>query len=207
PLPSCVFRQWAAGGVDPVVGAAVEHRYAVVAGPSQHGGGGHGAFAVATHDRDRLVRYRVGVGGQVAEFDVQGAGQMPRGVLAVLPDVEERPGYPVGPDQSGGGDRAAGRAPGGDAAGQFPGDVGEVDGERGPEDVGRVLVGVADDDDRDGGVQEPAQPGGELGPQRDRDGAGQVSGGDVGHRADVEDDRNAGETPPHRRRVQAGEGG
>src|SRR6266702_6442215 len=196
-----------AGGLRPVVGAAVEHRHAMVAGPSQQRGGGHRAFPVPTHHGDRLVGHRVGVGGQVAEFEVQGGGQVPGGVLGVLAYVEDRPGYPVGPDQPGGGDLAAGRAPGGDAAGQFPGNVGEVDGQRGPEDVGRVLVGVADDDDRGGGVDQPAQPGGELGPQRDCDRAGQVSGGDVGHRAYVQDDRPVGEAPPHRRRVQGGKGG
>src|SRR5439155_9603904 len=127
----------------------------MVAGPAQQGGGGHGAFAVAAHDGDRLLGYRVGVLDEVAEFDVDGVGQVPGGVFRAVPYVEDRCLDLVGADERGGGDRACGGPPRGDTAGQFAGDVGEVDVEHGPEDVGGVLIGVADDDDRDGGVEQP----------------------------------------------------
>src|SRR5262249_9728565 len=148
---SRAFLQWAADAAGPVVGAAVEHRYAVVAGPAQQGGGGHGPLAVSTHDGDRLVRHTIRIAGEVAEFEVDGVGYMPGGVLVVLADVEDRPGHAVRPKQRRGDEGAAGGSPAGDAAGQFPGDVGEVDGQGRPQDVGGVLVGVADDGDRDCG--------------------------------------------------------
>src|SRR5216117_1739750 len=112
----------------------------------------------------------------------------------------------VGVDERGGEDRASGGPPGGDTPGHFTGDVAEVDVQRRPEDVGGVLVGVADDDDRDGGVEQPAEPGGELCPQRDRHRAGYVPGGDVVDRTHVNDDRPGANEPPYRRRVERRQG-
>src|SRR5438874_8151820 len=108
----------------------------MVAGPAQQGGGGHGAFAVAAHDGDRLLGYRVGVLDEVAEFDVDGVGQVPGGVFRAVPYVEDRRLDLVGADERDRVDHATCGPPPGDATGQFAGDVGEVDVQRGPEDVG-----------------------------------------------------------------------
>jgi hypothetical protein len=87
----------------------------------------------------------------------------------------------------------SGIGPRGYAAGQCADDAVVADVDRVPEDVGCGLVGVAHDDDRRGGIDDPAEPGREPGPQGDRDRAGKVAGGDVGDRAYVDDDGSPAE--------------
>lgn len=66
-----------------------------------------------------------------------------------------------------------------------------------PENLGGVLVGVADDDVGRGRLQQPAEPGGELRAQRDRDRAGDVGGGEVAGGPHIDQGRPFGQQRPH----------
>jgi hypothetical protein len=87
---------------------------------------------------------------------------------------------------------------------EFADDRGVADVECGPENVGWVLVGVPDDDDRHVRRNEPTQPGGVLLAQRDGDRAGDVPGGVVADQSYVDGDCPVAEQTTHLRRVEAG---
>jgi hypothetical protein len=70
------------------------------------------------------------------------------------------------------GQRESGRLPRSDPAVELTGDALIADLEALPDDLVRVLVLVADEHEWALGVSEPAQPGGERGPERDRQRAG-----------------------------------
>ena len=61
----------------------------MVAGALREAGGGHGAFAVPAGDHGAF-RCFPGMAGEVAEFDVDRAGDVPGDVLGTLPDIEDR---------------------------------------------------------------------------------------------------------------------
>ena len=115
---------------------------------------------------------------QVAELDVPASGTCPASYSAVGGRRARRPSTSAGSDERVRRRRrpAAGQAV--DAAGQLAGEVVVADLRGLPEDLGGVLVRVADDDERAVGGRQPAEPGRERGPQRDRDGAGDVAGGE-----------------------------
>ena len=163
---------------------------------------GGGALAVPAHRDDRPGR-QVSAG-QRAELDVAGAGQVAVGVLAGLPDVDDRPGRPARRPAGGGGDRLPGGGPGGDAAGELADEVVVADLAGLPDDLVGVLVGVADEHQWRRRVgHEPAQPGRERRPQGDGERAGEVPGGVVGRRTHV-DDLGAGAHPQHSSTVSGG---
>ena len=145
------------------------------AGALQHAGGGHGPLAVPAHHRQRP-------GGRPwpparPPSSTCRAGQVPAGALAGLADVEHRAPSPAcsGPTSSRRPGRAAGGPPGGHAAGQLPDELLVADVER----LAHQLVGgswsaLRTTQQWPVGVHQPAQPGGELRPQRDRQRAGDV---------------------------------
>ena len=98
-------------------------------------------------------------GGEGAELDVVGAGQVTGGVLAVLADVEHGGRSICRRDERGGRGRLPGGRPGRHAAGELPGEVVVADLEGLPDDLAAVLVGVGDDDDRGVrvGTSQPSQ--------------------------------------------------
>src|SRR6185437_5824435 len=105
-----------------------------------------------------------GAGGQIAQLDVQGAGDVSGGVFAALAHVEQRAALrPVGGEEGGGGLGAAGFEPGGHAAGEVPGQMLVADFQCLPQRLVQVsvLVLVGEQDQRRVGGQQPAEPGGE----------------------------------------------
>ena len=160
-----------------------------------------GALAVPAHHHDRPARQVVGACSARAPSSMWRApGRCPAAYsVAWRTSSTSDASDLVGADQRGGGDRRSGGGPGGDAAGELAGEVVVADLERLPDDLGRVLVGVADDDQRPVGRDQPAEPGGERRPQRDRHRAGHVAGGVVGDRPYVDHDRARRPAGPRRR--------
>ena len=62
---------------------------------------------------------------------------------------------------------------------------------------GEVLAGAGDEDERGVVGHQPAEPGGELVAQRVGDSAGEVSGGEAGEGADIDDQRALVPQPAH----------
>ena len=128
---------------------------------------------MTAHHDDRTVRNTGEVVGEVSEFDVGRARDVPRRVFAGLADVQDRvPGvHPFdhldGPDQGQMVSAAVFPGPGGVAAFQFPGEGIEADLGGGGSDVGRVLFGGSDDHYGPFRGGEPSQPGGEDRAERD----------------------------------------
>src|SRR5436190_79685 len=77
------------GGVRPLRRAAGQDRHGGVPGPLQQAGGGGGPLAVPAHGHDLPRPHLGGLAGERAELDVAGAGQVPVGVLAGLPYVDD----------------------------------------------------------------------------------------------------------------------
>jgi hypothetical protein len=71
-----------------------------------------------------------------------------------------------------------------------------------PNDFGEALLVVADDDDRAIRRCKPAQPGREDGPQRDRQRTGNVAGGEMRQRPDIDEHATVREVSQRCRRVQ-----
>ena len=131
--------------------------------------------------------------GEVAELDVAGArARVRRRTRAVCrTSSSSEPSTSAGSDQSGARCRQPGRGPGVDAAGEFADDVVVADLRRLPDDLVGVLVGVADHDKRAVVRGDPAEPGRERVPQRDRHGPGDVAGGERLDRPHVDHDAPA----------------
>src|SRR5262249_61465596 len=97
----------------------------------------------------RRARWVPCLGGERAELDVAGARQMPGGILAGLPDVNDRGCLNLpGTEQRRDGDRVPCGAPGRDASGQRACKAGVSDLQRLPDQVVQVLAGPGNDDER-----------------------------------------------------------
>ena len=135
------------------------------------------------------------VAGEGAQLDGDRAGEVAVGDLAGLADIQHHTGLviqPLGLDQREPGLGEAGGSPGGHAAGQLAHQVVVADGAALADQLAAVLVVVQDEHQRLGVVEEPAQPAGELRPQRDRQRPGDVAGRERGDRAGVDQHRAAG---------------
>ena len=161
------------------------------------------------------VRQLIGRVAQAAEFDVQRARHVTGVVLVALPHVDDSSVRAAsGPTSS---MRRLGLrvgAPGRHAAVELTGELFVADAETLPHELGAVLVVVEDEDERPVGVDEPAQPAREHGPQLDRQRARDVPGRERVDRTDVDDQRAPLEQVTHfvdvetrecrERRVEAG---
>src|SRR4029450_4309230 len=110
---------------------------------------------------------------EVAQLYVGCAGDMAGVELVELPDIQHRCAADLVVAYQGWG--GGGTIPRRHAAGELAGGLVEPDLEGLPGDLGKVLVGIADDDERCAGFQQPAEPGYKLRSQGDRDSA---AGGD-----------------------------
>ncbi len=135
------------------------------------------------------VRTSRGAGRKLAELDVARRGNVPGVELRGLPHVHQGgAGDFAGMHQPCARDAESSHDSGGDAADQVADEVVVADLRCLPRDLGGVLVLVAYDDERAVGRGDPAEPGGERVPQRDRQGSGDVrrcEGNDGSH---VEED-------------------
>ena len=200
-----------AGRLGPVVGAADQHGDVGATGAGQQARGAHRALSVPAHHDGGAAGSGVGVGRQVAQLDVRRAGHVPGGELAVLPDVQHRGAgrrvaHRAGLDEGDGRDSLPGGGPCAHAAGELTGEVVVADLQGLPGDLAGVLVDAPDDDQGTVGGDDPAQPGGERRTQRDRDRAGDVPGGELGDRTDVDDLRARRPQPRHVRGAESAAG-
>ena len=200
-----------AGRLGPVVGTADQHGDVGATGAGQQARGAHRALSVPAHHDGGAAGGGVGVGRQVAQLDVRRAGHVPGGELAVLPDVQHRgagrrAAHRAGLDEGDGRHSPAGGGPCAHAAGELTGEVVVADLQGLPGDLAGVLVDAPDDDQGTVGGDDPAQPGGERRTQRDRHRAGDVAGGEVGDRTDVDDLGARSRQPRHVRGAESGQG-
>src|SRR5262245_61308848 len=107
-------------------------------------------------------------------------------IFVVLPDVEHVLANSAQRRETDGGDWVSGRYPGGHAAGKLANDSFVPNVERRPQNVRERLVGVAHDNDRRRRIYHPTEPRRERRPQCDGDRSGNVSGGDIANRPDVD---------------------
>ncbi len=113
---------------------------------------------------------------------------MPGGELGLLAHIDVGTAVrAVGGEERGGRLPVPGGRPGGHAARETAGEAFVSDLVRLPDDVVRILCVGGDEGERGGVGQQPAQPGTELAAQRNRHGAGDVSGGVVRGGACVDD--------------------
>ena len=126
-------------------------------------------------------------GGDGAELDVAGAGNVPGGVLVGLADIDDSAVHGGRLDHGDGGDRASAGAPGVDPAGQLADEPFVADVEALADQLVPVLVVVEDEHERPVRLDEPAEPAAKRRSQRVGQRAGEVPGGERGDRADIDD--------------------
>ena len=186
--------------VGPVVGSADEHGDVAAAGAGEQARGGHGPLAVPAHHDGRAARGRRRRGPARSPSSTCSApGTCPaanslswRTSSTATPAVAAR--QRAGLDERDGRDGTAAGGPRVDAAGELAGEVLVAD-LRACQTTRGVLVGVEDEDERPVGGDEPAEPGGERGAQRDRHRARDVAARRSGDRAGVDDQAPRGQQP------------
>src|SRR6266496_3361316 len=132
---------------------------------------------------------------------MHGARNVPAVELVVLPHIQ----YAAVADVARAEQRYPGRVsvPRSHAAAQFPGWYVVPDLQRLPDNLTDVLARTANDHVRRPRVQQPAEPGDELGPEVDRQSAWDVPGGEVRHRPHVDHHSTELDELGHARRIQS----